>query len=402
VKFDAAQIAKLARDTRFPADNLEKVLRLRELLIELHKHPFLQGRLVLKGGTAINLFYLGLARLSVDIDLNYIGQIDREPALRERPDIVRAVEQIATGLGYKLQNGVDDHALREWYLNYVNHNRTGDRIQIEINFLMRACALAPRILPASPLGGVPSCEYLVLETEELFGGKIKAMIDRRHPRDLYDLYRFINAQVRHNADLLRKLAVLFASTMDRELRTYTMHRLTGISSEDLERLLYPLLRADDRPTAPEMLQVVSPLLATVLDHDREAPYLEAMAAGHYQPELLFPEHPEIVERIRQHPPFSGRPKTSHAISHGPPSHLETALFSAPLSRASCDSEIVPLRSFRRALVVNRAPVSTLVSVPCVTTIVAFSLKTARTIPGRVPALYASGPNRRSNSSSSSP
>jgi predicted nucleotidyltransferase component of viral defense system len=301
VKFDAAQIAKLARDTRFPADNLEKVLRLRELLIELHKHPFLQGRLVLKGGTAINLFCLGLARLSADIDLNYIGQIDREPALRERPDIVRAVEQIATGLGYKLQNGVDDHALREWYLNYVNHNRTGDRIQIEINFLMRACALAPRILPASPLDGAPSCEYLVLETAELFGGKIKAMIDRRHPRDLYHLYRFTNAQVRHNAELLRKLAVFFASAMDRDFRTYTMHRLTGTSSEELERLLYPLLRADDRPTAPEMLQVVSPLLAAVLDHDREAPYLEAMAAGHYQPDLLFPEHPEIVERIHQHP-----------------------------------------------------------------------------------------------------
>ena len=89
------------------------------------------------------------------------------------------------------------------------------------------------------------------------------MIDRRHPRDLYDLYRFTNAQVRHNTDLLRKLAVLFASTMDHELPTYTMHRLTGISSEELERLLYPLLRADDRLTAPEMLQVVSPLLATV-------------------------------------------------------------------------------------------------------------------------------------------
>jgi len=72
MKFDGAQITKLARDTGFPADNLEKVLRLREMLTELHKHPFLQGKLVLKGGTALNLFYLDLARLSVDIDLNYI------------------------------------------------------------------------------------------------------------------------------------------------------------------------------------------------------------------------------------------------------------------------------------------------------------------------------------------
>jgi predicted nucleotidyltransferase component of viral defense system len=121
MRFDAAQITKLARDTGFPANNLEKVLRLRELLIELHKHPFLRGKLVLKGGTALNLFYLDLARLSVDIDLNYIAHTDREAVLRERPEIVRAIEQVAIGLGYKLQNGVDEHALREWYLNYQNH-----------------------------------------------------------------------------------------------------------------------------------------------------------------------------------------------------------------------------------------------------------------------------------------
>jgi predicted nucleotidyltransferase component of viral defense system len=78
VKLPAAQITKLARDTGFSADNLEKVLRLRELLTELYKHPFLQAKLALKGGTALNLFYFDLARLSVDIDLNYIAHIDRE------------------------------------------------------------------------------------------------------------------------------------------------------------------------------------------------------------------------------------------------------------------------------------------------------------------------------------
>jgi hypothetical protein len=46
---------------------------------------------------------------------------------------------------------------------------------------------------------------------------------------------------------------------------------------------------------------VSPLLATVLDHKREAEYLEAEAAGHYRPELLFPDEVAIVGRIRQHP-----------------------------------------------------------------------------------------------------
>jgi len=72
---------------------LEKVIRLRQLLIEFRKHPFLPERLVLKGGTAVNLFYLELSRLSVDIDLNYIGQLDREEMQRERSEIVKATDQ---------------------------------------------------------------------------------------------------------------------------------------------------------------------------------------------------------------------------------------------------------------------------------------------------------------------
>jgi hypothetical protein len=125
--------------------------------------------------------------------------------------------------------------------------------------------------------------------------------DRHHPRDLYDLHRFSTARLRHNPELLRKFAVLFGSTMDHDLRTYRMDRFKVLNQKELERLLYPLLRADDRPAADKMLKTVSPLLATVLDHNRETSYLEAMASGKYQPELLFPEHADIVERIRKHP-----------------------------------------------------------------------------------------------------
>jgi predicted nucleotidyltransferase component of viral defense system len=301
MKIDSASLRAAAKTTGFDADNLEKLLRLRELLTEFHKHPFLRGKLVLKGGTALNLFYLDLARLSVDIDLNYIAHVDREKTLAERSEIVRAAEQIAAGLGYKLQNGVDDHALREWYLGYTNHSGVQDRIQVEINFLMRACALPPRVLSATSIDDSQPCQFLVLATEELFAGKIKAMIDRRHPRDLYDLFRFVKSGLAYDPDILRKLAVLFGSTMDRDFRTYTTNRVSEIDSKEIDRLLYPLLKANDRPNPAEMLAAAIPIIADVLDHTREETYLAAIAAGKYQPELLFPKHPEIVERIRFHP-----------------------------------------------------------------------------------------------------
>jgi predicted nucleotidyltransferase component of viral defense system len=50
---------------------LEKVYRLLDLLDEFMSVPYLKQRLVLKGGTAINLFFSeAVPRLSVDLDFN--------------------------------------------------------------------------------------------------------------------------------------------------------------------------------------------------------------------------------------------------------------------------------------------------------------------------------------------
>ena len=301
MKLDATYVQRIADTTGFDAVQLEKVIRLRQLLIELRKHPFLRERLILKGGTAVNLFYLELARLSVDIDLNYIGQLDREEMQRERPEIAKATEQITKALGYKVQRGAEDYALAEWFLTYQNHAGSFDQIQIEINFLMRASALAPQLRQAISIGDEAACEFPVLAIEELFAGKIRAMIDRQHPRDLYDLFRFRKANLSYDSDVMRKLAVLFGSTLNRDLRSYNVSRFADVDEEAIKRLLYPLLKAGDRPTEGEMFAVAKPILEGVLDHRREANFLEAMAAGKYQPELLFPKDAGIVDRIRRHP-----------------------------------------------------------------------------------------------------
>ena len=83
------------------------------------------------------------------------------------------------------------------------------------------------------------------------------------------------------------------------------------------KMFYPLLKADDRPTAAEMMAVVEPLLRGALDHRRENGYLDRMASGTYAPELLFPGHPEIAERIRHHPALVWKAKNvaDHLASH---------------------------------------------------------------------------------------
>jgi len=89
--------------------------------------------------------------------------------------------------------------------------------------------------------------------------------------------------------------------MDRDFRTYGIERLTEIDTEAIKSLLYPLLKSSDRPNGAEMFVVAKPILEGVLDHAREDKFLKAMTTGKYQPELLFPQRPDIVERIRRHP-----------------------------------------------------------------------------------------------------
>lgn len=99
MKLAPAQLERMAAETGFQAEPLEKVLHLLGLLEALRNHPFLGDRLVLKGGTAINLFVLDLARLSVDVDLNYIGAVDRKTMLAERPKVEKAVQAVCRRQG---------------------------------------------------------------------------------------------------------------------------------------------------------------------------------------------------------------------------------------------------------------------------------------------------------------
>ena len=73
---DKERIEHLSVKTGFRVNALEKVIRLTDILNDIFKHPFLSDVFVLKGGTALNLFFGPPSRLSVDLDFNYIGVTD--------------------------------------------------------------------------------------------------------------------------------------------------------------------------------------------------------------------------------------------------------------------------------------------------------------------------------------
>ena len=136
-------IVRIANETFFIKDNVEKVMRLIDILETLFSSEW-KDKLALKGGTAINLFYRNLPRLSVDIDLDYLGQT-KEEAVADKESIRTYLKSALFQKGYALSDASKYHyALDSYVFQYQNNGGNRDNIKVEINFLDRA-----HILPLS-------------------------------------------------------------------------------------------------------------------------------------------------------------------------------------------------------------------------------------------------------------
>lgn len=114
------ELMQEAKETGFRPEIMEKVWHLMAILDGISVHPFLKERLVLKGGTALNLFFFDLPCSSVDIDLNYIGQLDRQKMLLERPEVEKALEAIFQREGLSIRRIPEKHAGGKWQLRYAS------------------------------------------------------------------------------------------------------------------------------------------------------------------------------------------------------------------------------------------------------------------------------------------
>jgi hypothetical protein len=126
-----------AAATGFRAEILEKAIHLFSLLDGFHKHPFLKAKWALKGGTALNLFWFEVPRLSVDIDLNYIGQVEREAMLAERPKIEVAIQAVCSREEFTVARIPSEHAGGKWRLRYKSGIGAGGNLEVDVNFMLR-------------------------------------------------------------------------------------------------------------------------------------------------------------------------------------------------------------------------------------------------------------------------
>ena len=137
-------LQRLAAETGYRLDTLEKVLRLLELLDEIAEDPVLSQRLALKGGTALNVFYLDLDRLSVDIDLNYVGALDLAAMERECPEVDAAIDRLFASHGYGVRRRPTGYAGGKWLARYASALGGNASLELDLNYMTRQllCNLA--------------------------------------------------------------------------------------------------------------------------------------------------------------------------------------------------------------------------------------------------------------------
>ncbi len=307
MKISREKLLSEAEATGFRVEVVEKVIQLLNLLGGFLSHPFLKGRLALKGGTALNLFLFKLPRLSVDIDLNYVRNGDPEVMLAERPKVEEAVQAVCAREDIAIRRIPEEHAGGKWLLRYESSIGQDGNLEIDLNYMFRIPLWPIRTQDSQLVGSYKARGIPILDIHEIAAGKLAALLSRHEARDLFDVHQLLT-RGDLNRGRLRSAFLVYGAMNRKDWRTVSVDDI-AFDANELENHLTPLLRRESLATGEQRdilgnrlvdecrqaLEVVLPLskaelefLDRILDH------------GEIDPSSLTTDE-KLAERIRHHP-----------------------------------------------------------------------------------------------------
>lgn len=242
MRVSAERLAADAAATGFRSDMLEKAIHLLGLLDVMCSHPFLKGKLALKGGTALNLFVFDVPRLSVDIDLNYMGNESREAMLEERPRLEETIQAVFSREDFSIRRIPQEHAGGKWSLRYAATSGQSGRIDVDINYMYRVPLWPVTMMDSRPLSSWRVSDIPVVDIHELAAGKLTALLARRRARDLFDS-RLVFAIDGLDLVRLRTAFVVYGAMARKDWRTVSIED-AAFDPTELASQLVPSLRLD--------------------------------------------------------------------------------------------------------------------------------------------------------------
>ena len=302
--FDRKYYINLSAATGFHKDVIEKVHRLIIILEFINGNSFLRERLVLKGGTALNLTILNLPRLSVDIDMDFHSNADRNTVIGEREIVEKIIAEYLQREGYRISPKSKEHvSLDSLVAGYVNNAGNNDNIKIEINYSLRnhIFPIVSRKISTESFG--EAGEVKTLNGVELLAAKTAALYNRLAARDFYDIYNVNKYGVISESeyDLYCRCVVFYRSlTSDQSTLDFSPSRVDDLNRKIMIHDLYPMLVKGEHFELEAAKQEVKEFLASSIVLKSEIrEYIDFFYQGVYKPELMFSG--VMLENIRNHP-----------------------------------------------------------------------------------------------------
>lgn len=308
MKYSFEELNSIAGQANYNIAIIEKVAHLLNLLDKLNSHPLLKGKFALKGGTALNLFVFDVPRLSVDIGLNYVGTLDREDMMEDRPKIERAMQAVFQREGFTVRRVPGDHAGGKWRLSYQSYTGDSENLEVDINFMFRQPLWDVTSIDSHPIGKFQAEKIPVFNPYELFAGKLAALFSRDQARDLFDAHELLTYDRKINPDLLRSAFIVYGAMSRKDWRTISLEDVSFTANE-LKQKLFPVMRQDLIPDegglsrygqklveeCHEKLAIVYPL------SEKEIEFLDLILDKGEINGALLTNDKELRERIDRHP-----------------------------------------------------------------------------------------------------
>lgn len=307
MKISKEHLLKMANELNYDAFTLEKVILLIDLLNQITEHYYLKDKLVLKGGTALNLFHFDLPRLSVDLDFNYIGSVDVNVMKTDREHIEQAITAICEREGYSIRRMPTEHAGGKFIAGYNSALGSRGNLALDLNFMFRV-PLWPIVKKHSHhLKPFTAENILTLDIHELAAGKLAALLARCASRDLFDVYHLLTLQSL-NMEKLRLAFVVYGGIDRKDWRTVTKNDVQ-FELNELKAKLLPVMQQNALASinshehwASDMMKTCQTALSGLLPfNENELLFLNKLIdEGEIIPSLLTSDK-ILLERIASNP-----------------------------------------------------------------------------------------------------
>lgn len=204
------------------------------------------GELIFKGGTCLYKFYK-LNRFSEDLDFTLVKKININKTLNKIVsdlDLLNIKGKIKEIKKYRTE--INIRILFNGPL-YKGSKETQCFIPLNISQKERVVLEPEREMMLSLYREIPNFELFVMKEQEIFAEKIRAILTREKPRDVYDLWFLLSKKnVKPDLELVDKKLRLYNTEFNLNRFKKAIDRKKGIWNIDLKNLIIGELPSFDK------------------------------------------------------------------------------------------------------------------------------------------------------------